>query len=72
MSIQTVRLPDELAARLDNLAKITKRSKASFIREALEKFLAEQEDLEIALSRIREPEAEWIDHEEVRRSLDLD
>jgi len=49
MHIQTVRLPHDLADRLEA-----------------------QEDLENSLARIRDPQAEWIDHDEVKRALDLD
>ena len=72
MATQSVRIPDELAARLDDLARATKRSKSSFILEALEAFLEEREELEIALARFRDPETEWVDHQDVRRELDLD
>ncbi len=69
MPIQSVRLPEEIAEKLKALAKDTRRSKSSFIVEALELYLAEREDLEIALARLRDPGAEWIDHEEVKREL---
>ena len=72
MATQSVRIPDELAARLDALAKATRRSKSSFILEALESWLEEREELEIALARFRDPATEWVDHEDVRRELDLD
>ena len=72
MPTQTVRLPEELAGRLTRMARSTKRSKSSFIVEALELYLAEREDLEMALARVREPQAEYLDHSEVKRALDLD
>jgi RHH-type rel operon transcriptional repressor/antitoxin RelB len=72
MVSQTVRLPDELAKRLEQLASTTKRSKTSYIVEALERHLDECEDLELALSRFRDPGAEWIEHDDVRRELGLD
>jgi predicted DNA-binding protein len=72
MHVQTVRLPYDLANRLDKLAKLTQRSKTSFIREALERYLEAREDLENSLARIRDPQAEWMDHDEVKRALDLD
>lgn len=72
MVSQTVRLPDELAKRLAALAKATRRSKSSFVLEALERFLEEMEDLEISLARFRDPDAEWVDHDEARRELGLD
>jgi len=72
MVTQSVRLPEELAERLARLAKTLRRSKSSFIVEALEIYLEDREDLETALARFRDPEASWISHEEVRRELDLD
>ena len=72
MASQTVRLPEELASRLEQLANTTKRSKTSYIVEALERHLDECEDLELALSRFRDPDAEWIEHDDVRKELGLD
>ncbi len=72
MAIQTVRLPEEIASRLEQLAASTQRSKSSFIVEALELYLAEREDLETVLARVREPQAEYVAHDSVRRALDLD
>lgn len=67
MKAQSLRLPDDLAARLDALAKATRRSKTSFVLEALERYLDEREDLEVALARVRDPAAQWVDHDEVKR-----
>ena len=72
MVSQTVRLPEDLARRLEELANSTKRSKTSYILEALERHLDECEDLELALSRFRDPDAEWIEHDDVRKELGLD
>ncbi len=72
MVTQSVRIPEDLSDRLAALAKATKRSKSSFIIEALTRFLDEREDLEVALGRFRDPSAEWAEHDEVRRELDLD
>ena len=72
MATQSVRIPDDLAARLDAMVEATKRTKSSFIVEALERYLEEREDLEIALARLRDPGAEWVEHDEVGRELELD
>ncbi len=72
MVTQSVRLPEELAQRLEAVARATRRSKSSFIVEAVERYLEEREDLEIALARFRDPGTEWVDHDEVRRELDRD
>ena len=55
MPTHSLRLPDELAHRLEILSKATKRTKTSVIVEAIERHLDEQEDLEIALARFRDP-----------------
>ena len=47
----TVRLPAELETRLDRLAKRTHQSKSSFVVQALEKYLVDQEDYYDALDR---------------------
>lgn len=72
MRVQTVRLPDELATRLDEAARASRRTKTSFVLEALERFLEDWEDKETALMRVRDPEAEWLSHEDVKSALDLD
>jgi predicted DNA-binding protein len=71
MVTQSVRLPEELAGRLEALARSSKRSKSSFIVEALARFLDEREDLEVALARFRDPGAEWVDHDQMKRELGL-
>ncbi len=72
MVTQSVRIPDDLAERLEALKRASKRSKSSLILEAIERYLEEREDLEVALARFRDPGAEWVDHRTVRRELDLD
>jgi predicted DNA-binding protein len=72
MVTQSVRMPDDLASRLAEIARATKRTKSSFIIEALERYLQERADLEIALARLRDPGSEWVDHEDVRNELGLD
>ena len=72
MAVHSVRLPATIAARLERLARNTRRSKSSYIVEALERYLDEREELEMALSRVREPKVEYIDQDEVKRVLSHD
>jgi len=69
MATQSVRIPKELAERLESVVKATKRSKSSLVVEALETLLNAREDLDTALDRLRHPATEWVDHDEVRREL---
>ena len=72
MVTQSVRLPDEIAQRLEELARSSRRSKSSFIVEALARYLDEREDLEVALARVRDPGAEWVDHDQVKSELGIE
>jgi RHH-type rel operon transcriptional repressor/antitoxin RelB len=45
-----VRLPEELEKRLVHLCKSTNRPKSFYMRQALEQFLDEEEEKQIALS----------------------
>lgn len=52
MTMIAVRLPDEIEARLDALAKATGRTKTFYVREALVEHLADLEDLYLAEQRL--------------------
>lgn len=54
MSVMTVRLPEELNLRLSRLAKVTKRTKSYFIREALERLIEDLEDVYFAETEYEE------------------
>ena len=47
-NMHTVRLPEELTARLATLARATKRTKSYFIREALDRSIEDLEDAYLA------------------------
>jgi RHH-type rel operon transcriptional repressor/antitoxin RelB len=51
-SMIAVRLPREIEARLDALAKATGRTKTFYVREAILKHLAEIEGLYVAEQRL--------------------
>ncbi len=55
----TVRLGDSVEKRLDELAKLTGRTKTYYIRQALEEKLDELEDLYVAEQRLEQPEQRW-------------
>lgn len=54
MSAISIRLPDEIASRLEKLAKRTGRTKSFYVLKALEEQLQEIEDLYIAEQRLIE------------------
>ncbi len=65
------RLPDNLAKLLAEVAKDTGRPKSFHIEKALETYIQEYTDLQIALDRLNYPGDEVISSKEMRESLGL-
>ena len=65
----TARVPDEVAEALDTAAAALNRSRAEVIRQALESYLEDFDDLTVALERLRDPTDPVLDWDEVRREL---
>ncbi|UGX84705.1 type II toxin-antitoxin system RelB family antitoxin [Phyllobacterium meliloti] len=76
MSKQTaIRLPDEIYERLQALSSRTGRTTAYYIREALDEYLDDLEDVYLAekvLERIRSGEEQTYSLEEVKQRLGLE
>ena len=69
-----IRLPEEIEARLDNLAKRTGRSKTFYARAAILEYLDDMEDLYLAeqvTRRIRNGEERISTLEDVEKRLGL-
>ena len=60
---------DEVAEALDAAAATLNRSRAEVIRQALESYLEDFDDLTVALERLRDPSDPVLDWDEVRREL---
>lgn len=69
MTQVSARLPDELVKHVDRAAHRLKRSRAEVIRQALEYYLEDQEDLTLGLERLQDPGDPLLDWDEVRRGL---
>ena len=70
MSTQiTVRLPDEQTAALDAAAAALKRSRAEIVRQAVEQYLEDFDDLSVAVERLMDPSDPVLDWDDVRREL---
>jgi RHH-type rel operon transcriptional repressor/antitoxin RelB len=67
----SVRLPEEIARALDDLAKSTERPKTFLIRKALESYLAEYADYQIALERLRNKDDAVISGTDLRKRLGI-
>ena len=70
MSVQiTVRLPDEQTAALDAAAAALKRSRAEIVRQAVEQYLEDFDDLSVAVERLIDPSDPVLDWDKVRDNL---
>ncbi|MCZ6481564.1 MAG: ribbon-helix-helix protein, CopG family [candidate division NC10 bacterium] len=67
----SVRLPEEVARALEELAKVTERPKTFLIRKALESYLGEYADFQIALDRLRDKDDAVISRAELRKRLGI-
>ena len=65
----TARLPDDLVQSIDETARRLKRSRAEVIRQAIEYYLDDVEDLKLALEALQDPADAVLDWEEVKRDL---
>ena len=65
----SIRLPDETAHKLENLARTIERSKTYIIRKAIESYLQEYADYLVALERLRDKDDEIISSDAMRERL---
>lgn len=65
----TARLPDSLVGALDSAAMQLRRSRAEIIRQAVERYIEDFDDLSVAVERLRDPDDPVLDWDEVRREL---
>ncbi len=65
----SIRLPDDTAKALEELARATDRPKTYFIEKALESYLAEYADYQVALDRLRDKDDPIISAAELRKRV---
>ncbi|QVV69171.1 ribbon-helix-helix protein, CopG family [Synechococcus sp. LA31] len=69
MAQVTARLPDDLTAELDAAAQQLNRCRADVIRQAIEYYLDDIEDLRAGAAALRDPADPVLDWAEVRDAL---
>ena len=67
----SVRLPEELTQGLDRVARAIDRPKTYLIRKAVEAYLAEYADYQIALDRLRDKTDPIFTSAELKKQLGL-
>ena len=71
MSSLSVRIPDELFKKLNKLAKKTRRTKSSFIKQLIEENIEDLEYAYIALERMNDKKTKYLSTDEVEKQLEL-
>lgn len=69
MTQVTARLPEDLIESLDKTAARLHRSRADVIRQAIEYYVDDAEDLSRAIDALRDPADAVLDWESVKRDL---
>jgi len=67
----SVRLPKTLADQLDSIAKETERPRSYIIQKAIESYIEDYADLQVALDRLHDKTDPVISGKELRKSLGL-
>ena len=67
----SIRIPDELASELDSVARETDRPRSYIVQKALESYIEDYADLQIALDRLHDGTDETISGKELRKKLGL-
>ncbi len=65
----TARVSDDLVQALDAAAAELKRSRADIVRQALEQYVEDFDDLNIAVQRLLDPSDPVLDWDQVRNAL---
>ncbi len=65
----SVRLGDATARALEDLARATDRPKTYFVEKALESYLAEYADYQVALDRLRDKDDPIVSSAEMRKRI---
>ncbi len=71
MTTLSVRVADTLAGKLTKVAKESERSKSFIIQKALETYLEDYADLQIALNRLSDAADPVVSGKDMRKSLGL-
>lgn len=65
----TARIPDPLIEALDSAARTLNRSRADIVRQAVERYLEDFDDLNVAVARLQDPNDEVLDWDQVKGEL---
>lgn len=62
-------LDEELIKKIDEISRVSERTKSWLVKNAIENYLEETEDVEIAYRRSQDSEDSFISEQELKNSL---
>ncbi len=65
----TARLPDSIVDRLDDAARRLRRSRAGVVRQAVERYLEDFDDIFVSVDRLGDPSDAVVEWDRVRSEL---
>ncbi|MBW2187337.1 MAG: CopG family transcriptional regulator [Desulfobacteraceae bacterium 4572_35.2] len=65
----TARLSDSTVVSLDHAAQTLHRTRADIVRQAIEMYLDDFDDISVSIDRLKDPADETLDWQEARRAL---
>ena len=71
LNMLAVRIPKEIEDRLDSLSKKTGRTKSFYIRQALDEYLEELEDVYLAEERLTDKKRQMMSLQQLEEYLDV-
>ena len=69
MHLMALRLPDELASEVEKVSKQLQRTKSYIVRKALENYVREHVEYQIALDRLNDKDDKIVSSKEIRGML---
>ena len=65
----SIRLSQDLSSRLENLSKLTHRAKSFYVKEALNKYMDDMEDIYESIERIVDQDKKLLSSDEFLKNL---
>ena len=65
----SISFDEELIKKIDDVCKVSERTKSWLVNKAVENYFDEIEDVEIAFKRSKDLDSEFITEDELRKSL---
>ncbi len=66
----SISFDEEIIKKIDDVCRVSERTKSWLVNKAVENYLEEIEDVEIAFQRSTDPDSEFITEKQIREGLD--